>query len=146
MKRELRVQNPSSDYGARVFHYEVKLMKNPLCFASRNIIEFALLPNYNIALHEARTSGSESLETVYGARVFHGGERGIRTLVGVLAQTRFPVVRLRPAQPPLRDVEGSRDDWIMIPQIFRFVNSFSKKSSKNPKKLFATPSLSPSNP
>ena len=39
--------------------------------------------------------------TVNGTRFFHGGERGIRTLVGVLAQTRFPVVRLRPAQPSL---------------------------------------------
>ena len=29
-----------------------------------------------------------------------GGERGIRTLERVLAVTRFPVVRLRPAQPP----------------------------------------------
>ena len=33
--------------------------------------------------------------------LLRGGEREIRTLVGVLAQTRFPVVRLRPAQPSL---------------------------------------------
>ena len=32
---------------------------------------------------------------------FYGGEKEIRTLVGVLAQTRFPVVRLRPTQPSL---------------------------------------------
>ena len=32
---------------------------------------------------------------------FHGGEREIRTLGRVLAFTRFPVVRLRPAQPSL---------------------------------------------
>ena len=32
---------------------------------------------------------------------FVGGERGIRTLGRVLADTRFPVVRLRPAQPSL---------------------------------------------
>ncbi len=32
---------------------------------------------------------------------FCGGEKEIRTLVGVLAQTRFPVVRLRPTQPSL---------------------------------------------
>ncbi len=32
----------------------------------------------------------------------HGGERGIRTLDGVLAHTRFPVVRLRPTQPSLQ--------------------------------------------
>ena len=30
-----------------------------------------------------------------------GGEKGIRTLGRVLAYTRFPVVRLRPAQPSL---------------------------------------------
>lgn len=36
-------------------------------------------------------------------RVFlFGGEKGIRTLEVVLALTRFPVVRLRPAQPSLR--------------------------------------------
>ncbi len=33
--------------------------------------------------------------------VYSGGEKGIRTLDGVLAHTRFPVVRLRPAQPSL---------------------------------------------
>ena len=33
--------------------------------------------------------------------LFSGGERGIRTLGRVLADTRFPVVRLRPAQPSL---------------------------------------------
>ena len=39
------------------------------------------------------------------SRVFDcGGEIGIRTLVGVLAQTRFPVVRLRPAQPSFHRV------------------------------------------
>ena len=32
---------------------------------------------------------------------FSGGERGIRTPERVLAVTRFPVVRLRPAQPSL---------------------------------------------
>ena len=34
--------------------------------------------------------------------LFVGGERGIRTPERVLAVTRFPVVRLRPAQPSLR--------------------------------------------
>ena len=34
-------------------------------------------------------------------RSFFGGERGIRTLGTVLAFTRFPIVRLRPAQPSL---------------------------------------------
>ena len=31
--------------------------------------------------------------------LFFGGKRGIRTLGGFMAHTRFPVVRLRPAQP-----------------------------------------------
>ena len=33
---------------------------------------------------------------------FHGGEKGIRTPEWVLAITRFPIVRLRPAQPSLQ--------------------------------------------
>ena len=45
--------------------------------------------------------GLDKKRTKQLLRSFFGGERGIRTLVGVLAQTRFPVVRLRPAQPSL---------------------------------------------
>lgn len=33
---------------------------------------------------------------------FYGGEKGIRTLEALSTLTRFPIVRLRPAQPPLR--------------------------------------------
>ena len=36
-----------------------------------------------------------------GKALHSGGEREIRTLGRVLAVTRFPVVRLRPAQPSL---------------------------------------------
>ena len=32
-------------------------------------------------------------------RLFFGGKRGIRTLGAFIGHTRFPVVRLRPAQP-----------------------------------------------
>ena len=39
--------------------------------------------------------------TRLGGFFFCGGERGIRTLGTVLAFTRFPIVRLRPAQPSL---------------------------------------------
>ena len=35
-------------------------------------------------------------------RLFFGGKRGIRTLGAFIGHTRFPVVRLRPAQPSLR--------------------------------------------
>ena len=38
------------------------------------------------------------------ASAFFGGKGGIRTLERVLAVTRFPVVRLRPAQPPFRSL------------------------------------------
>ena len=62
-----------------------------------------------------------------------GGEGGIRTLVGVLAQTRFPVVRLRPAQPPLQ--VASLDDYNMIPQNFGFVKGFLKKTFKYLQKI-----------
>ena len=34
----------------------------------------------------------------------YGGEKGIRTLEALSTLTRFPVVRLRPAQPSLRAV------------------------------------------
>ena len=39
---------------------------------------------------------------------FYGGETGIRTLERVLAVTRFPVVRLRPAQPSLHPYSVGR--------------------------------------
>ena len=59
---------------------------------------------------------------------FRGGEKEIRTLVGVLAQTRFPVVRLRPTQPSLRADLG------ILSQNNPFVKSFflfCLKTSKN---------------
>ena len=48
------------------------------------------------ALQNERKAPTKSLV------LFFGGERGIRTLGRVLADTRFPVVRLRPAQPSLQ--------------------------------------------
>ena len=38
------------------------------------------------------------------ALLFIGGERGIRTPGALLTHTRFPIVRLRPAQPSLQQV------------------------------------------
>ena len=49
-----------------------------------------------------------------------GGKIGIRTLVGVLAQTRFPVVRLRPAQPSFHRVVFYHKNFIKSREIFRF--------------------------
>ena len=56
--------------------------------------------------------------------VFYGGEREIRTLGTVLAFTRFPVVRLRPAQPSLHI------DLTIISQERIKIKSFLKKSLK----------------
>ena len=36
----------------------------------------------------------------------YGGEGGIRTRETLLTPTRFPVVRLRPAQPPLHSADS----------------------------------------
>ena len=51
---------------------------------------------------------------------FYGGEREIRTLGTVLAFTRFPVVRLRPAQPSLHI------DPVIISYRFSKIKSFLK--------------------
>ena len=47
---------------------------------------------------------THTLDSMLGIRSTKGfgGERGIRTLGTVLGYTRFPVVRLRPAQPSLQ--------------------------------------------
>ena len=72
--RELRVLSPRQYYiTQRKFFYPIAnrfavgflcccstRTQNPLCFAKRNIIEFALPPNVIIAPHYARTAGSES--------------------------------------------------------------------------------------
>ena len=51
----------------------------------------------------------------------YGGEIGIRTLVRFTAVTRFPVVRLRPAQPSLHK---SRANDGSIPHLFPLVKSY----------------------
>ena len=55
-----------------------------------------------------------------GVLLFYGGERGIRTLGTVLAFTRFPVVRLRPAQPSLQI------DFNIISYLFLKIKPFFK--------------------
>lgn len=60
-------------------------------------------------------------------REFFGGEEGIRTLETLLTPTRFPIVRLRPAQPPLHAqiIEISLD---IIPDKPQFVKRFLRKT------------------
>ena len=61
---------------------------------------------------------SKTKKDTDGVLFCFGGEKEIRTLVGVLAQTRFPVVRLRPTQPSLRADLG------ILSQNYPFVKSF----------------------
>ena len=63
--------------------------------------------------------------------LFYGGQSGIRTLERVLAVTRFPIVRLRPAQPTVhfRNITDTlRIDLIIISQQKQFVKHFFKKN------------------
>ena len=52
------------------------------------------------ALFRNKKGFTENLQTLVT-----GGERGIRTLDTFKGYTRFPVVRLRPAQPSLHNIE-----------------------------------------
>ena len=66
-----------------------------------------------------------------------GGERGIRTLGTVLAFTRFPIVRLRPAQPSLHLLDFyiiSQKNKKSIP-FLKKVYLFLKKLKKTRKKF-----------
>ena len=54
-----------------------------------------------------------------------GGKKGIRTLERVLAVTRFPIVRLRPAQPSFHIF-----NFYIIPQLKQIVKRFLQKNSK----------------
>ena len=50
---------------------------------------------------ESLQSERKRKRTPYGVLFLFGGEEGIRTLDTLTTYTRFPIVRLRPAQPPL---------------------------------------------
>ena len=68
----------------------------------------------------------------FSVTCFYGGKRGIRTLGGFVALTRFPVVRLRPAQPSFH-VPLKRCLYI-IPRNMQIVNRFFQKNSRKLKK------------
>ena len=57
---------------------------------------------YGESTFESRNILSATKKDIRLDVLFYGGKGGIRTLERVLAVTRFPVVRLRPAQPPFR--------------------------------------------
>ena len=85
-----------------------------------------------MTLHKPKTATPITITRI-GITVFFGGEKGIRTLVGGLLQTRFPVVRLRPAQPSLHAGRYSPSrgthtrDLCILPHIAGFVKRFSEK-------------------
>ena len=56
----------------------------------------------------ARVDYTEKEHLRKASALFPGGEGGIRTRETLLTPTRFPVVRLRPAQPPLHFCAGIR--------------------------------------
>ncbi len=53
-----------------------------------------------------------------------GGQRGIRTLERVLAVTRFPVVRLRPAQPSVHNIKYYNSNITKCQEFFYLFESF----------------------
>ena len=78
-------------------------------------------------LHDPRFPNKKTRDTLRMSLAFYG-ERGIRTLVGVLAQTRFPVVRLRPAQPSLHASNLCRSRLLYYSTNIFFVKGFPEKS------------------
>ena len=73
--------------------------------------EFGLVHGYSFLCGKLRCRHDgmplkSKIPEFFNSGVF-GGEGGIRTLVGVLAQTRFPVVRLRPAQPTFQTAHNA---------------------------------------
>jgi hypothetical protein len=62
--------------------------------------------------------------------LYFGGERGIRTLGTLLTFTRFPVVRLRPAQPSLHKMILNLNRLNIVQQIIPLVNEISHKTDK----------------
>ena len=82
----------NTKYAALIHKTEIVFQASPLHLAARAHALAVLIPLLSLPRQKS--------DPRLGAAC-RGGERGIRTLVGVLAQTRFPVVRLRPAQPTL---------------------------------------------
>ena len=74
------------------FYYSKK--KSASCSAYR----FFRQPPFQVQI-PGSTFQNEKNPQAFQLTDFSGGKRGIRTLGGFMAHTRFPVVRLRPAQP-----------------------------------------------
>ncbi len=83
------------------------LWRNFRC-AKRTILSRAARTRFTPERHSLPNGSNPSFyqsiekKVPYWVPFLYGGERGIRTLGRVLADTRFPVVRLRPAQPSLQ--------------------------------------------
>ena len=60
------------------------------------------VPGHSNAKGKRQPKRKKKTRLAFTSRVSYGGERGIRTLETLLTPTRFPIVRLRPAQPSLQ--------------------------------------------
>ena len=79
-------------------------------------------------------SNSIKKVTPLGGITFFGGKRGIRTLGAFIGHTRFPVVRLRPAQPSFHNgfccVHSTRKCLIIISGRSKKVKHFLEKNGE----------------
>ena len=74
----------------------------PLCARRHTSLGVAvIIGTANIICRRQTSFKKRTFVLVDKSAFFVGGEREIRTLGTVLAVTRFPIVRLRPAQPSL---------------------------------------------
>ena len=107
----------------------------PDCFCGRNFVSAA-------GSFESLSFQFIKKVTPLGGITFFGGKRGIRTLGAFIGHTRFPVVRLRPAQPSFHNgsccVHSTRKCLIIISgcskkvKLFLPVRPSSVKRSRRP--------------
>ena len=99
----------------------------PDCFCSRNFVSAA-------GSFESPSFQFDKKSDPTGWDHFFGGKRGIRTLGAFIGHTRFPVVRLRPAQPSFHNgfccVHSTRKCLIIISGRSKKVKHFLEKNGE----------------
>ena len=126
----LDMSNDASPCGDMMFFASLKMMLLvslammrclPLCARRHTSLgEAVIIGHCPTSFAEGKHHSKNAPLSVDKSAFFVGGERGIRTLGTGLPHTRFPVVRLRPAQPSLHA------DQYIIPQLVLFVKRFFK--------------------
>ena len=115
------------------FYYSKK--KSASCSAYR----FFRQPPFQVQI-PGSTFQNEKNPQAFQLTDFSGGKRGIRTLGGFMAHTRFPVVRLRPAQPSFHLYFSARQPRLyIIPDFAPLVNTCFLIFEKNPAPGIETP-------